>query len=241
MRHLRVSIPVGFSWSLRHYGSCARRRKYPSVSIPVGFSWSLRLPERSISGWSQGGCFNPCRVFLVVATMTALLEIIAEELEFQSLSGFLGRCDRAFSGSPHRRRTQFQSLSGFLGRCDVGITNSGFSGPSCFNPCRVFLVVATGSDQSYTEADIMFQSLSGFLGRCDHLGRWPRSGRRTGFNPCRVFLVVATILAEVEGKALDPSFNPCRVFLVVATVDPDCVLRRFARFQSLSGFLGRCD
>ena len=62
--------------------------------------------------------FNPWRVFLVVAT------------EFAQLH----------SGSPE----EFQSLAGFLGRCDCQVRMREFANGTCFNPWRVFLVVATG-------------------------------------------------------------------------------------------------
>ena len=60
---------------------------------------------------------------------------------FQSLSGFLMRCD-CRRRSRARPGAEFQSLSGFLMRCDLGIAAAGV----------LFFV---------------FQSLSGFLMRCD--------------------------------------------------------------------------
>ena len=63
---------------------------------------------------------------------------------FQSLLGFLMRCDTIVSSSILRRFSLFQSLLGFLMRCDPAA--------SC------------GSRSS-----LMFQSLLGFLMRCDIL------------------------------------------------------------------------
>ena len=42
---------------------------------------------------------------------------------FQSLSGFLMRCDTLIKSSSPLPRTTFQSLSGFLMRCDNGQYN----------------------------------------------------------------------------------------------------------------------
>ena len=67
------------------------------VSIPAGFSDALRLVL-----WSQ-------RVILLFL--------------FQSLLGFLMRCDLESSGDMIEIRMMFQSLLGFLMRCDAGLTN----------------------------------------------------------------------------------------------------------------------
>ena len=65
--------------------------------------------------------------------------------KFQSLSGFLMRCDYPGKGTAYIRE-KFQSLSGFLMRCDIGV------------------------DRNTTGHVAVFQSLSGFLMRCDGSG-----------------------------------------------------------------------
>gem|GEM_PF-3344309 len=140
------------------------------VSIPGGFSWSLRhilylvKPTRYCS-------FNPWRVFLVVATSSTI-----------GASG-LG--------------SKFQSLAGFLGRCDIGHSGAHSIGHYRFNPWRVFLVVATQKVFAMIIQAIKFQSLAGFLGRCDGDPKNQSISGTCGFNPWRVFLVVATL---VDGR-----------------------------------------
>ena len=56
---------------------------------------------------------------------------------FQSLSGFLMRCDNAPIPAQYTLFS-FQSLSGFLMRCDVGVFSLLVSVIKCFNPYRVF-------------------------------------------------------------------------------------------------------
>ena len=86
-----VSIPAGFSDALRLNPSPQRVRAF-HVSIPAGFSDALRL--------TGTGYFR---------TVTAT---------FQSLLGFLMRCDAARKRESWQRFTKFQSLLGFLMRCD---------------------------------------------------------------------------------------------------------------------------
>ena len=210
--------------------------------------------------------------------------------QFQSLAGFLARCDVLpfpWSQSCH---ITFQSLAGFLARCDqttrqvakrikaVSIPG-GFSGslrpvakkrtlPSrlCFNPWRVFWLVATQCLSAHGQSSQQFQSLAGFLARCDIAGYgWCRPGRDR-FNPWRVFWLVATQFFGGCTVKQENSFNPWRVFWLVATcrgrADP-CAgglvsipggfsgSLRLAisatkdltlwQFQSLAGFLARCD
>ena len=139
-----VSIPVGFSGSLQPQAQADARFFGPGVSIPVGFSGSLQLGNDCVMGvWGR----------------------------FQSLSGFLVRCNRRSIGK-HSEIFEFQSLSGFLVRCNR-------QGKAChirhfvgFNPCRVFWFVAT--------------SLTFSL----------RSMTLQSFNPCRVFWFVATELVD---------------------------------------------
>ena len=61
---------------------------------------------------------------------------------FQSLLGFLMRCDRMFTEHCNSRKEAFQSLLGFLMRCDMNLWGS-------HTPKK------------------KFQSLLGFLMRCD--------------------------------------------------------------------------
>ena len=62
---------------------------------------------------------------------------------FQSLAGFLGRCDDFQQKNFVRILMVFQSLAGFLGRCDNRFFRSNSFSLVSFNPWRVFLVVAT--------------------------------------------------------------------------------------------------
>ena len=134
-----VSIPIGFSGSLQplttlHQDLC------PSVSIPIGFSGSL---QRRAELWniSHGDGFNPYRVFWFAATAPHPIAkgVVAR---FQSLSGFLVRCNGDWKSytSP---MPVFQSLSGFLVRCNVGDMTELVNVPYCFNPYRVFWFAAT--------------------------------------------------------------------------------------------------
>ena len=63
--------------------------------------------------------------------------------EFQSLAGFLARCDLYPLNKDVISYVKFQSLAGFLARCDVSIKTS------------------------VKELVGKFQSLAGFLARCD--------------------------------------------------------------------------
>ncbi len=159
---------------------------------------------------------------------------------FQSLSGFLGRCNPV-ADEAVLADDRFQSLSGFLGRCNR-ISCLGWSRDSpCFNPYRVFSGAATSNhisrvtgsqfvsipigfsralqlvagDDGDGSSDA-FQSLSGFLGRCNHADQRFCRRRKKCFNPYRVF----------SGAATRRSFR-CRA--------------KNEMFQSLSGFLGRCN
>ena len=85
---------------------------------------------------------------------------------FQSLSGFLARCD-AVTPTTGGNYDWFQSLSGFLARCDEKVEQLiryitsvsipiGFSGSLRLMFAFTIVVAPAG-----------FQSLSGFLARCD--------------------------------------------------------------------------
>ena len=69
--------------------------------------------------------------------MLTVRQIISSITSFQSLSGFLMRCDGSFR-SDVLASLLFQSLSGFLMRCDEGGLAPPFQGLSRFNPYRVF-------------------------------------------------------------------------------------------------------
>ena len=87
------------------------------VSIPIGFSGSLqRLRTSDINGVGRKS-FNPYRVFWFAATMLSMW-IGRSYLAFQSLSGFLVRCNPldCMEAAP---TLKFQSLSGFLVRCNI--------------------------------------------------------------------------------------------------------------------------
>ncbi len=161
---LWVSIPVGFSASLRFYKRGCRGAECFQVSIPVGFSASLRFMS-SGAGSSYFIGFNPCRVFSLVAMLlcpnnrnrrihvsipvgfSASLRYCQARLlpvmliMFQSLSGFQPRCDL---------EPEFQHCSSQLVSIPVGFSASLRSKISalpsikhvCFNPCRVFSLVA---------------------------------------------------------------------------------------------------
>jgi hypothetical protein len=112
-----VSIPVGFSRSLRRPGLEIRSGQHISfnpcrvfslvatisedvplvvsgrVSIPVGFSRSLRQHKSDCSAYCNQMRFNPCRVFSLVATPGIEVSLGSTTEKFQSLSGFLARCD----------------------------------------------------------------------------------------------------------------------------------------------------
>jgi len=92
-RRKRVSIPVGFSDALRHIAKVQDMFNSIKVSIPVGFSDALRRYIRC-----------PARKLIRL---------------FQSLLGFLMRCDGATYVIG--KVPVFQSLLGFLMRCDTGI------------------------------------------------------------------------------------------------------------------------
>ena len=102
---------------------------------------------------------------MVVATPN-VAETNTEAIQFQSLAGFLGRCDlNIYDG--FGMLNWFQSLAGFLGRCDLDSDVLIYAHFGSFNPWRVFLVVATAGAASITFDVLQFQSLAGSLGRCD--------------------------------------------------------------------------
>ena len=157
--------------------------------------------------------FNPCWVFWYVATYDLYMDIMPK-VQFQSLLGFLIRCDT------ERISVEMEKYSVSI---PVGFSDTlrprGFADPammSCFNPCWVFWYVATFSEH-----------ISGACPSC--------------FNPCWVFWYVATTTqypALFWGRGVSIpvgfsdtlrhippyivntiviGFNPCWVFWYVAT------------------------
>jgi hypothetical protein len=159
--------------------------------------------------------FNPCRVFSLVATSVRhneqpMADVVSIPVGFsRSLRQY------ALSLSLYWL-DKFQSLSGFLARCDLegDIQNLmiftvsipvGFSRSLRLAKLGYILAIEKG-----------FQSLSGFLARCDSEASDRENGRYLRFNPCRVFSLVATVAIDFETDYYG-RFNPCRVFSLVAT------------------------
>ncbi len=112
----------------------------------------------------------------------------------------------------------FQSLSGFLTRCDQcnsGVLRTVRHG---FNPYRVFSLVATSVIVEYCEQSGMVSIPIGFSHslrrRAEYQSCPPRTAR---FNPYRVFSLVATRTLRRPSHSASTSFNPYRVFSLVAT------------------------
>ncbi len=159
------------------------------VSIPIGFSLSLRLSLYDHE--PQSVCsFNPYRVFSIVATLCSRRiwhrdapvsipigfslslrlgpgrYVERGQLEFQSLSGFLYRCDLGTAGGPGAP-FGFQSLSGFLYRCDADAGTVEDTPKVKFQSLSGFLYRCDASIAHDPVRSSLFQSLSGFLYRCD--------------------------------------------------------------------------
>ena len=131
-------------------------------------------------------CFNPWRVFLVVATVISSANAETKAFPFQSLAGFLGRCDPLFIRYSFNA-SSFQSLAGFLGRCDLNVAEAiqkaqVVSIPGGFSwSLRLLVVVLKKTINN------KFQSLAGFLGRCDSSPRLSHK-LRSGFQSLAGFL-----------------------------------------------------
>ena len=233
-----VSIPGGFSCTLRPSSSpelarslawfqslagflarCDLRqwlsRALPgTVSIPGGFSCTLR-PFVAFAATSTTTCFNPWRVFLHVATTDAFGNKIAT-IGFQSLAGFLARCDAIKAAAEGATPAGFQSLAGFLARCD-GIWGNGWPLPGHVSiPGGFSCTLRQIRRYQPHRSGGMFQSLAGFLARCDRtiFGRWH-----------------AKLVVSIPG-----GFS--------CTLRHDLHFRKHSmtpEFQSLAGFLARCD
>ena len=115
--HRHVSIPVGFSRSLQQEVCKKQGWQWIEVSIPVGFS-------RSLQQIYSAQAFCPLRpVSIPVGFSRSLqLQYLPDLLErrklFQSLSGFLVRCNFTLLLNK-TTGDKFQSLSGFLVRCNI--------------------------------------------------------------------------------------------------------------------------
>jgi len=113
----------------------------------------------------------------------------------------------------------FQSLSGFLIRCNRRRTGGPDDQIPSFNPYRVFLFAVTPQPPVATSAPLLwFQSLSGFLIRCNRYQEC-RCSSVLGFNPYRVFLFAVTLEKEKAVRIRELlCFNPYRVFLFAVTL-----------------------
>ncbi len=237
--HNKVSIPIGFSLSLRLPPSRQTAELPPQVSIPIGFSLSLRPydPAAACPTWLG---FNPYRVFSIVATR---LRVGDGRRRLVSIPiGFSLSLRHEILTLPHYFGPWFQSLSGFLYRCDGGtvpelnsvtvvsipigfslslrpyLSTTTFSSISLVSiPIGFSLSLRLGQWFIYPESLLKFQSLSGFLYRCDSI---------SGSSSARYSYVSIPI-----GFSL--SLRP--------TLIPAPVRGAITRFQSLSGFLYRCD
>ena len=104
---------------------------------------------------------------------------------FQSLLGFLMRCDLRGDGGIVSLKRMFQSLLGFLMRCDSMIAEG-----RAMNGFQSLLGFLMRCDQKYDDVEIIFiefQSLLGFLMRCDAKMCLERLQPLICFNPCWVF------------------------------------------------------
>ena len=262
---LLVSIPIGFSGSLQRQSRLSQHRTptrfnpyrvfwfaatipisfMPAltlfVSIPIGFSGSLQLIAFSIPQFAVFPCFNPYRVFWFAAT-GGQEPIPVMCTGFQSLSGFLVRCNNSPTGTGKCIGKEFQSLSGFLVRCNVRYDRReadlndwvsipiGFSG-SLQPPDDRHISVSydavsipigfsgslqqPGSNRPGVPAG-EFQSLSGFLVRCNLSSGQAGIQPNPSFNPYRVFWFAATFLPTGRLR-FSFRFNPYRVFWFAAT------------------------
>ena len=159
---------------------------------------------------------------------------------FQSLSGFLVRCNPNTRGRDKRWPNAVSIPIGFSGslqlRAIVGelIESQSFNPyrvfwfaatfnanyiltkPLRFNPYRVFWFAATSNRDICFVSKDGFQSLSGFLVRCNRIVILRSTHCNRRFNPYRVFWFAATDAAKMS------NFD-------------------HHGFQSLSGFLVRCN
>ncbi len=115
-----------------------------------------------------------------------------------------------------KKKRQFQSLSGFLGRCNLVTPPTLLYRWRCFNPYRVFSGAATDGDGSFIQIKVVVSIPIGFSRALQH--RRPPSAR----------LIYRVSLPIGFSRALQLTCSPCyKPFMKL--------------FQSLSGFLGRCN
>ena len=112
---------------------------------------------------------------------------------FQSLSGFLWRCDSVSSGFASAITIRFNPYRVFFGAATLKSSPEYINRVISFNPYRVFFGAATQKRAVLDEAGIPgFQSLSGFLWRCDIQNHITAPAISGGFNPYRVFFGAVT-------------------------------------------------
>ncbi len=159
-------------------------------------------------------CFNPYRVFSIVATLREWVEDEVLPRAFQSLSGFLYRCDHI--GRHERAAGAYVSIP------------IGFS----LSLRRREIRKTSGATQT-------FQSLSGFLYRCD-ICREPHRRHEHVSIPIGFSLSLRRPIPESAGDG-PRKFQSLSGFLYRCDADLGNAVTAPARFQSLSGFLYRCD
>ena len=178
-----VSIPAGFSDALRHILSSPFCPKTP-VSIPAGFSDALRRGDAGCDDRTALNVSIPAGFSDALRHGSTESELVYQRL-FQSLLGFLMRCDVAKFGRKGGKYL-FQSLLGFLMRCDS----------------IVHLTI------SYI---LLFQSLLGFLMRCDAFFFLCHFSHLSVSIPAGFSDALRRISFDVVGLH-DMCFNPCWVF-----------------------------
>ena len=116
-----VSIPGGFSWSLRHEGKTYKWSTGQMFQSLAGFLGRCDVPALDLPKKERHG-FNPWRVFLVVATAGS--NPAETNYETVSIPGGFSWSLRLPSVNDDEIMTEvFQSLAGFLGRCDYAYNN----------------------------------------------------------------------------------------------------------------------
>ena len=160
---------------------------------------------------------------------------------FQSLLGFLMRCDYFSPRLAASRSSAFQSLLGFLMCCDRRLQTRPrrarrVSIPAGFSDALRHSVITI-----FASTIAMFQSLLGFLMRCD-VTNSATPGLPEGFQSLLGFLMRCD-----EINLVIEDLHKCVVSIPAGFSDalrPNAMyLEKFAcdEFQSLLGFLMRCD
>ena len=209
-----VSIPIGFSSSLQHFGF---RRFTPGIDR-----------FQSLSG------------FQVRCNLSYGLAGYLKKILFQSLSGFQVRCNVSKSRDCCSSPSQFQSLSGFQVRCNTIngtclIGDLAVSIPIGFSS-SLQRICYVGLPENTDKVSIPI----GFSSSLQRLTGRSKSARSKSFNPYRVFKFVATQFVVTTSEKPN-GFNPYRVFKFVATQPSRSRTGLTSLFQSLSGFQVRCN